>query len=512
MGCLPACGRQGSNGSGAVCGGLSVMSDHFHDHDQDDRPGTAGGRARRSACGAGPEGAEDAFEEGEGAGVEPRVAADGGVDGGVVESGVGGDAADAAVLGGGFGDAGGEGLGGAGGVGVGAVASDGAVGEVGVGVVEVGAGGASRGAGHGRTVPTADDAGALDVSSARRNSVGCNPRYRRELFAGSGHDDRLNGTLGWEDPHLVATTIENYRGPDDYPHDVWQLVRPAVLRRTKAAQPHHQKSAYDLLGVNAQFACWLHTAGYDHADDALAFEPVLVERFLATEHGDDRRATLAKYRGVLKKTAAALPAAPYTPRPKPIGRDGHQPPYTPAEQARLWSWAASQPSARRPLMEAVVVFSLGAGMEAHDFRHTRADDVRSHADGTVTVEVRGNRARTTVVLAEWEAEARRLAAAAGAAGTWLWNPAYEDRTNKNAFTSSIGRCAPPAPGFRLSVRRARTTWVVSLIDRGVPFPAIIRAAGLRPNSMSNFMPHIAVPDSLSPSDMALLRHPEARRP
>lgn len=310
----------------------------------------------------------------------------------------------------------------------------------------------------------------------------------------------------------MAATIENYRGPANYPHDVWQLVRPAVLRRTRAAEPHHQKSAYDLLGVNAQYACWLHTAGYDHADDALAFEPVLVERFLATEHGDDLRASLAKYRSVLTKTAAALPDAPYTPKPKPIGRDGHQPPYTPAEQARLWAWAASQPDARRALLETLVVFSLGAGMEAHDFRHTRADDVRSHADGTVTVEVRGNRPRTTVVLAEWEAEARRLAATANAQGTWLWNPAHENRTHKNMYSAFVGKRTPPAPDLRLSLRRARTTWVVAVIDRGAPFPAVIRAAGLRPRSIANFLPHVTVPDAMSPSDATLLRHPEARRP
>lgn len=232
-----------------------------------------------------------------------------------------------------------------------------------------------------------------------------------------------------------------------------------------------------------------------------------IERFIAVGCADLGQATRGNYRSkLLRLREALLGGECRTGAPEKLSGSAASRPYTPAEQAALWSYATGQPTDElRDGLAILLALGLGCGLDSGDIIPMRASDLRlagaqpdssGAADGPVTVAVRGRRARLVICRRPWErvlAEHIRHAdrQQPGPAAGYLFRPNAASRGG-NLVTNFIAR-THPAPGTPpLKTTRLRATWLVGLIETGLPLQVIIAAAGLETlHSLSRILPYLA---------------------
>ena len=184
-------------------------------------------------------------------------------------------------------------------------------------------------------------------------------------------------------------------------------------------------------------------------------------------------------RSLLRVVGQAVHRHYDTPRERPqYGTDKKSAPYSPEEVTRLRHWADGEATVqRRQQANLLLALTLGAGLRSGEVATLTASDVETDEAGTVVYPsgYRGAGPRFVPVDHEWADVIREAVERAKDLDSWLFRP---ERTTSSAGTVALFTKRSHRPSLAVDMSRARTTWIVTQVRRGVPESAVIEAAGL----------------------------------
>ena len=138
---------------------------------------------------------------------------------------------------------------------------------------------------------------------------------------------------------------------------------------------------------------------------------------------------------------------------------------------------------------ALMVFGIGAGLQPGELVPLRGTDVTRHGR-RVVVYVSGPAARVVPVTADYARRAWELARRADS--DFVFRPGPADRGYKN-FVSNFARglaADPAAP--RLSLRRARSSFICCHLAAGTPVPVLLAITGIaEAGSLARYARHVS---------------------
>ena len=214
----------------------------------------------------------------------------------------------------------------------------------------------------------------------------------------------------------------------------------------------------------------------------------VIEGFCVAGLAGRASATRGTYRSALYRLAVIANGPPGQ-RPTPFPGAKALPPYSAAERAELAAVAAAQRDpAKRASALALVVFGIGAGLRPGELVALRGADVIRHGR-QVLVQVSGPAARAVPVTADYARRAGELARRAGSDFVFCAGPA--DRNYKNFITSFTRRLVADPAAPRLSLNRARSTFICGHLAAGTPAGALLAITGIaEAGSLARYARHV----------------------
>ena len=216
----------------------------------------------------------------------------------------------------------------------------------------------------------------------------------------------------------------------------------------------------------------------------------VIEAFCVAGLPGRASSTRGTYRSALYRLAEAAHGPPGQ-RPTPFAGARAPAPYSPAERAELAAVAAAQRDpAKRSSALALVVFGIGAGLRPGELVALRGSDVTRHGR-QVVVRVSGPAARVVPVtadyarpgMASWPAARAAISCSAPA------RPTAATRTSSRNFTRGLA-ADPAAP--RLSLRRARSSFICGHLAAGTPVPVLLAITGIaEAGSLARYARHVS---------------------
>jgi integrase len=215
----------------------------------------------------------------------------------------------------------------------------------------------------------------------------------------------------------------------------------------------------------------------------------VIEAFCVTGLRGRACSTRGTYRSALYRLAEAAHGRPGQ-RPTPFPGARAPAPYSPGEQAELAAVAAAQRDpAKRSSALAMVVFGIGAGLRPGELVALRGDDIFMHGR-QVMVQVSEPAARLVPVASRYAGRARELARRAGTGHVFRPGPA--DRSYKNFVTNFARSLAADPAAPRLSMRRARSTFICGHLAAGTPVGVLLAVTGIaEAGSLARYARHAA---------------------
>lgn len=208
-------------------------------------------------------------------------------------------------------------------------------------------------------------------------------------------------------------------------------------------------------------------------------------------------------RAVLRKVGFANNPDFDGPRLRPeYGTDSGSAPYTENEVTALRVWANGERTEERRLQaHLLLALTLGAGLRSCEVAGLTADGVAQDSLGlTVTASgYRGAAERIVPVEHEWADTIAEAVERAAGTQAWLFRPR---RTTAGSGTVTTFTKRSFRPESAVDVARARTTWVVNQVRKGVPETAVLKAAGL--SDLQHYRRFISSPDHSEENARALL--------
>jgi len=295
-------------------------------------------------------------------------------------------------------------------------------------------------------------------------------------------------TPGQMTPQEAAALIRDYQGELASPVHlelVKDLVRSVATDRRRVLQ--------HTLSTLSGLVYWCEQQALPVTEQTL-LDPAVIGRYVAqgmrnlgTGSRDNAHTSL---RRVVRARQGRLFSDHRT--REPGDRPDPKAPYTAKEVDGLLGWAAArQTELQRHSALAICALGFGGGLAARDLLHVRGSDISRGPDGTVTVGVGGADHRQTVLLRRYEDLALRLAQACGPG--WIVNPRVDPTGPKGDLR--LERQLPdkkydPTTGPRLTVTRARITWICHHLATGTPLNVLATAAGVAPMSLAHYAPHL----------------------
>ncbi len=214
----------------------------------------------------------------------------------------------------------------------------------------------------------------------------------------------------------------------------------------------------------------------------------VIEAFCVAGLAGRAPSTRGTYRSALYRLAEGV-HGPAGQRATPFAGARAPAPYSPAERAEPAAAAAAQRGpAKRSSALAMIVFGIGAGLRPGELVALRGSDVtrRGHQ---VLVQVSGPAARVVPVASRYAGRAWELARRAGS--DFVFRPGPADRGSKNFVTNfALGLAADPAAP-RLSLRRARSTFICGHLAAGTPVPVLLAITGIaEAGSLARYARHV----------------------
>jgi integrase len=260
----------------------------------------------------------------------------------------------------------------------------------------------------------------------------------------------------------------------------WQdaLLSAAVM------SPREVPRARSVLGLLARFASGQGIP----ASPARLLDYDVVEAFCVRGCAGRACSTRGTYRSVLYQLAGQVHGQPGQ-RATPFAGAKAPVPYSTAERAELAAAARAQRDpAKRSSALAMVVFGIGAGLRSGELAGLRGSDV-TRGGGRVVVRVAAGRGRAVPVASRCARRAAVLACLAG--GGFVFRPGPADRSYKN-FVNVFPRCLawdPDAP--RLSVSRARSSFICDHLAAGTPLHDLLAITGIaEAESLARYARHV----------------------
>jgi integrase len=252
----------------------------------------------------------------------------------------------------------------------------------------------------------------------------------------------------------------------------------------RAAGPRRQAMTATALRGLSRFA---HTRGIPAGAEFLLDYDV-IEAFCVAGLPGRASSTRGTYRSALYRLARPVHGEPGQ-RATPLAGAEAPPPYLPAERAEAAAVAAAQRDpARRASALAVVVFGIGAGLRPGELVALRGSDVTRHGRH-VAVHAGGPAARVVPVTAGYAGRAWELARRAGS--DFVFRPGPADRRYKNFVANfTQGLAADPAAP-RLSLRRARSTFICGHLAAATPLGELLAITGIcQAESLARYARHV----------------------
>jgi len=270
-------------------------------------------------------------------------------------------------------------------------------------------------------------------------------------------------------PDVLWRIISGYR-PNRQNSD-WAHVRPFVIECVLRMTPRTFATARRLMTMTGLYVSWAWTVTGCELTGGKVFVDVLVHRYLATKlrkHSEAYRFDTARQLSTISEILTGAPTGRLrTPYQSPRVR-----PYTPAEEARLSSWANTlTTSLKQQNAWALLGLAGGAGLTAQELMAVQVEDVEFGA-GRMFVNVYGDRARRVPVRANW---ARTLTKSIGVRTSGNMFSGYRfDEYPPNTLQRflSDNPCTP-----RPSAARLHSGWIVTQLDAGLPLQILLDVTG-----------------------------------
>ena len=215
----------------------------------------------------------------------------------------------------------------------------------------------------------------------------------------------------------------------------------------------------------------------------------VIEAFCVTGLRGRACSTRGTYRSALYRLAEVTHGPPGQ-RATPFAGARAPAPDSPAERAELAAVAAAQRDpAKRASALAMVVFGIGAGLRPGELVALRGGDVSRHGR-QVMVQVSGPPARVVRVTARYAGRAWELACGAGSGNAFRPGPA--GRSYKNFVTNFARSLAADPAAPRLSMRRARSSFICGHLAAGTPVGVLLSITGIaEAGSLARYARHVA---------------------
>lgn len=213
-----------------------------------------------------------------------------------------------------------------------------------------------------------------------------------------------------------------------------------------------------------------------------AFSERSINRFShlhMANHAD--KGTAAFYEGRVNLIAAALKGVTYRDKKNTSHRTGQVPsePLSPQEEAALYLWAIGLRSpVRRRRMTSMLATGLGVGMQTGEYLKARRGDIDITDTGlhVRVTNIHNGAQRTVTCRRAWEDVLRDLCDGLDPE-VLLANESRTISASEGNHNSMVSRAQNETePPTWINQRRLRLTWMVRLIEAGVPFDTIMKAA------------------------------------
>lgn len=316
------------------------------------------------------------------------------------------------------------------------------------------------------------------TNSRRRPTIGLTLSTTEIAHATTTMNVGGQGKLVMSSVKTPNEVISAYR-PTVISKDRWQTIAPFVREQvTSAADPNWTPDqTRNALRIVTRFVDYASITGRP-----LTVESVFIDSLVtAFVHHELDYTTHVKgsARATLRAVAKAVNPDFDGPRNTPeYGTDKKLAPYTPQDVAALRQWAAGETTQeRRDQAELLLAFGLGAGLRACEVATLTDQDVEVDEHGVVLHPsgYRGASKRFVPVETEWSEAIMRAVRSAKTSGSWLFRPR---RTSATTGVISLFTKRSAHPANAVDLGRARTTWVVKQVAKGVPESAVCEAAGL----------------------------------
>lgn len=235
-----------------------------------------------------------------------------------------------------------------------------------------------------------------------------------------------------------------------------------------------------------RLAVWARKEGIPLTPETV-FHPNVVDRFALTGMNDLSVDTRGTRLSTVKRVARTVTKkAPWEPERVTMSRCHLQAPYSRDQAVHWWEIANTQRTPQRlRAARALVALGLGVGVSPNEHLLITGNRVIEQA-GLVFVDIPGARARMVPCAHDW-AE-RLVQVATGFPEAPLIG---EDTPNRNRLFN-LGKGIVVPPNFpRPTAARFRTTWMVGLLSRGVPFQGFTNATGWeQAQHLEDFVPYL----------------------
>lgn len=286
----------------------------------------------------------------------------------------------------------------------------------------------------------------------------------------------MTATATRRDPHQVIAAYT----PKVVESHEWDVVAPFVREHvgSVASPDWSADQCRHALRLVTRLAVHVFNSGRS-VSVSTVFSESAINAFCHQELDTAATHVRGTSRAMLRRIAKQVNENFDGPRQRPeYGNESKAAPYTESEVQGVKTWACAEHTvSRRQQANLLLALSLGAGLRSGEVANLTAGDVETDEFGTVVYPwgYRGANKRFVPVEQEWAPVIQAAVSASSGKTEWLFRSL---RTTADSGTVATFTKRSPHKGTVLDMARARTTWLVNQVKKGVPETAVIEAAGL----------------------------------